>query len=67
VVLAAVAALTFTASAALAKVAFPGHSKRPIRALTPPARFLETVRRDELQSGVLAPAQADPATATAQT
>jgi len=67
VVVAAVAALTFTASAALAKVAFPGHAKKPIRALTPPAAFLDTVRQDELESGVLAPAQADPATATAQT
>jgi len=65
--LAAVAAVTFIVSAAMAKVAFPGHAKGPIKALTPPARFLQTVRRDELQSGVLAPAQADPATATAQT
>ena len=67
VTLAGVGALAFGVTAVLARVAFPGHVKKPITALAPPARFLEIVRRNQLQSGILAPAQADPAAATAQT
>jgi hypothetical protein len=67
VALAGVGALTFVAAATLARVAFPGHTKKPITALAPPGRFVEIVRRNQLQSGMLAPAQADPSVATQQT
>ena len=67
VTLAGVGALVFGVTAVLARVAFPGHAKKPITALAPPASFVEIVRQNQLQSGILAPAQADPAAATAQT
>jgi len=66
-VLAGAGALTFVVTAALARAAFPGHTKKPITALAPPGRFVEIVRRNQLQSGILAPAQADPSVATQQT
>ncbi len=65
--LAGVGVLAFVAAAVLGRVAFPGHAKKPITALAPPGRFVEIVRRNQLESGMLAPAQADPAAATAQT
>jgi hypothetical protein len=60
VVLASGGALAFVAAAALARVAYPGHAKRPVRSLSPPQRFVEIVRKNQLQAGILAPAQASP-------
>jgi hypothetical protein len=57
----------FLLSAVLARVAYPGHHKRAIRSLSPPARFVRVVRENQLQSGILAPAQADPSVASAPT
>ena len=59
--------LAFAASAALARVAYPGHHKKATRALSPPRRFVQIVRENQLESGILAPTQADPSVATAQT
>jgi hypothetical protein len=66
-VLAGAAAAAFVASAALARVAYPGHHKKAIKSLSPPQRFVKIVRENQLESGILAPAQADPAVVTAQT
>jgi hypothetical protein len=66
VALAATAVLAFAASAALAKIAYPGHTKR-VRALEPPRRFVEIVRQNQLQAGMLGPAQADPSVVSAPT
>lgn len=66
-VLAGTAVTAFVASAALARVAYPGHHKKAIKALSPPQRFVNIVRQNQLESGILAPAQADPAVVTAQT
>jgi len=66
-VLAGVAATAFVASAALARVAYPGHHKKAIKALSPPHRFVQIVRQNQLEAGILAPTQADPSVATAQT
>jgi len=66
-VLVGTAATAFVASAALARVAYPGHHKKAIKALSPPQRFVKIVRQNQLESGILAPAQADPAVVTAQT
>ena len=66
-VLAGVAATAFVASAALARVAYPGHHKKAIKALSPPHRFVQIVRQNQLDAGILAPTQADPSVATAQT
>lgn len=64
-VLAGTATAAFVASAALARVAYPGHHKKAIKALSPPQQFVEIVRQNQLESGILAPAQADPSVATA--
>ena len=65
-VLAGAAAAAFVASAALARVTYPGHHKKAIKSL-PPQRVVRTVRENQLQAGILAPTQADPSVATAQT
>lgn len=65
--LAGAGVLVFAASAALARVAYPGHHKKAARALSPPQRFVQIVRQNQLESGILAPTQADPSIATAQT
>lgn len=57
----------FVAAAGLARVAYPGHHKRVIRPLAAPGRFERIVRQNQLESGILAPAQADPSVATAPT
>jgi hypothetical protein len=66
-VLGATAATAFIASAALARVAYPGHHKKAATSLSPPKRFVQVVRENQLESGILAPTQADPSVATAQT
>ena len=66
VALAGAAALAFAASAALARIAYPGHPKK-VRSLAPPQRFVQIVRENQLQSGVLGPAQADPSVVSAAT
>jgi hypothetical protein len=58
--LAAAGACVFVAAAALARVAYPGHAKRPARPLSAPKRFVAIVRQNQLQAGILAPAQAPP-------
>ncbi|HSB40026.1 MAG TPA: hypothetical protein VLD13_13135 [Gaiellaceae bacterium] len=64
-VLGGVGALAFVAAAGLARVAYPGHHKKAIRPLSPPGRFVRIVRENQLESGILAPAQADPSVASA--
>jgi hypothetical protein len=59
------AILAFGASAALARVAYPGHAKKGSKSLQPPARFMEIVRRNQLEAGMLAPTQVSPETASA--
>jgi hypothetical protein len=50
----------------LAKANVAGHSRRPLRPLDAPPRFRAIVRRNALQGGLLAPAQAAPGAATSQ-
>jgi hypothetical protein len=52
--------LLFGVTMALARVHFAGHHKQGVTPLAPPQRLLEVVRRDQLQAGILAPAQAPP-------
>jgi hypothetical protein len=66
VALAGAAALAFAASAALARVTYPGHPKK-VKSLAPPGRFVQIVRQNQLQSGMLGPAQADPSVVSAPT
>lgn len=59
------AILAFGASAALARVAYPGHVKKASKSLQPPPRFMQIVRRNQLEAGMLAPTQVSPETASA--
>jgi hypothetical protein len=62
-----IGALAFVVSAALARTAYPGHHKRAVKALSPPKSFVSIVRRNQLESGILAPIQGDPSVVTRQT
>jgi hypothetical protein len=45
-------------------MSYAGHSKRPLHALAAPAGFVRIVRRNLLQAGIVAPAQAPPGAST---
>src|SRR5581483_1972397 len=47
-------------SAALARVTYAGHTKRPVRSLAIPPPLYRVVRQNLLQAGILAPATAPP-------
>jgi hypothetical protein len=55
----------FGASMLLARVHFAGHHKQGATPLSPPAPLLDVVRRNQLEAGVLAPAQAAPGVVSA--
>jgi hypothetical protein len=59
------AALLFGTSMALARVNFAGHHKQGVTPLAPPDRLLQVVRQNQLQAGLLAPAEAAPGIASA--
>jgi len=63
VVIAAVGGVVFAATMGLARVSFAGHPKSPPRSLAAPPRFVQVVRENLLEAGVIAPAEA-PADAT---
>ncbi len=54
------AIVAFGATMALARVQFPGHHKHGVTTLAPPASFVDVVRRNQLEAGILAPAEAPP-------
>ena len=54
------AAALFATSMALARVHFAGHHQQGATPLAPPGPLLEVVRHDQLQAGLLAPAEAAP-------
>jgi hypothetical protein len=54
----------FAAGMSLAHGNVPGHSRRQARPLAAPKRFQEVVRRDALDAGLLAPAEAPPRATT---
>ena len=57
-------ALVFGAAMLLARASYGGHPKRPPHPLAAPPSFVEVVRRNLLQAGIVAPAQAPPEAAT---
>lgn len=61
------AAVVFVAAMIFARLSYAGHSKKQghSKALTPPPRFLQIVRKNRLDSGIVAPPQAAPEVATA--
>jgi hypothetical protein len=54
----------FALGMALAQGNAPGHHRRQARPLAAPKRFQEAVRRDALDAGLLAPAEAPPRATT---
>jgi hypothetical protein len=63
-VVAAAALAGFAATFGFARVSYAGHSKKPLRPLAAPPRYLEVVRQNLLQAGIVAPTQAPPDAAT---
>lgn len=61
---AGVALVGFAAALGFARVSYPGHAKKPLRPLAAPPRYVEIVRRNLLQAGIVAPTQAPPGAAT---
>ena len=53
-------AALFGVSMALARSHFPGHHKTQVTPLAPPGSLVSVVRQNQLQAGILAPAQAPP-------
>lgn len=64
-ILAATGAGIFATAMVLARHSYAGHTKQPATALAAPPRFVSVVRRNLLQAGIVAPAQAPPGAATA--
>jgi hypothetical protein len=62
--LAAVGACVFAATMVLSRHSYAGHPKQPATALAASPRFVDIVRRNLLQAGVVAPAQAPPGAQT---
>ena len=58
-------AVAFGVAMVFAQRSYAGHPKEPTTALEAPPRFVEIVKKDLLQAGVVGPAQAPPGAATA--
>jgi hypothetical protein len=57
-------ALAFGVALLFARATYAGHPKQLPRPLAAPTRFVRVVRRNLLQAGIVAPAQAPPDAAT---
>ena len=64
VVVVGVAAVAFGVGLGLTRQSYAGHTKTPLRPLGPPPRYVEIVRRNLLEAGIVAPAQAPPGAAS---
>lgn len=62
----AAAVVCFGLGMTLVKANAAGHTRRPLQPLDAPRRFQDIVRRNALQGGLLAPAQAGPGAVTSQ-
>src|SRR5579862_4089611 len=54
------ASAVFIAGLVVTRASYAGHSKRPLHALAAPPGFVQIVRRNLLEAGIVAPAQAPP-------
>jgi hypothetical protein len=50
----------FATTAVFARNSYAGHHKEPTQSLKPPQEFVNTVRKNQLEAGRLAPIQAPP-------
>lgn len=62
--LALAAGVAFGVGLVATRSSYAGHSKRPLHALGAPPGFVRIVRRNLLQAGIVAPAQAPPGAST---
>lgn len=62
---AGLAVLAFGGTFALSRVSYAGHTKKPLRPLAAPPRYISIVRRNLLEAGIVAPTEAPPGAATA--
>jgi hypothetical protein len=60
VVVGVISAIVFGWAMGQSRSTFAGHPKQTVRALSPPAQFVDIVRKNLLQAGLLAPANAPP-------
>jgi hypothetical protein len=60
-----VAIVGFAGVLALSRLSYAGHSKKPLRPLAAPPRYVQIVHQNLLEAGIVAPAQAPPGAATA--
>jgi hypothetical protein len=56
--------MVFGAAMTLSRSTFSGHPKQAVRSLSAPREFVDVVRENLLQAGLLAPANAPPGAAT---
>jgi hypothetical protein len=63
-VLGTVGAIVFGIAMVFARQSYAGHPKQPATPLTAPPRFVSVVRKNLLQAGIVAPAQAPPGAST---
>jgi hypothetical protein len=64
VVVGVISAIAFGGAMGQSRSTFAGHPKQTVRALSPPAQFVDVVRKNLLQAGLVAPANAPPGAAT---
>jgi hypothetical protein len=62
---AGVAILGFGAALGFTRLTYAGHPKKPLQPLAAPPKYVQIVRENLLQAGIVAPAQAPPGAATA--
>jgi len=62
---AGVAILAFGAALGLSRLTYAGHPKKPLQPLAAPPKYVQIVRENLLQAGIVAPAEAPPGAATA--
>jgi hypothetical protein len=62
---AGVAIIGFAAALGFSRLTYAGHTKKPLQPLAAPPKYVQIVRENLLQAGIVAPAQAPPGAATA--
>jgi hypothetical protein len=62
---AGVAIIGFGAALGFSRLTYAGHPKKPLQPLAAPPKYVQIVRENLLEAGIVAPAQAPPGAATA--
>ena len=60
-----VAVLGFGAALGFSRLSYAGHTKKPLQPLAAPPRYVQIVRQNLLQAGIVAPTEAPPGAETA--